>query len=193
MEYIDKKGKVHECIKKGDIEEACIKEGYERYAQSIGTPFTKKPLLLKVGNLAKKEGAQQILKGIFDTTGLDKYTTKFIQELKEPKGVKDRPKITGMVSTTEYCKAWHRVRKKTVASPFGPTFSELIAGTYNNEVAEINTAIESIPMQAGYSPEQWERGVNSSRDVESMDSYGSRPDSQGRKDLQETRNVDRQA
>ena len=160
VECTTKEGLPKECIQRHDMETACLTEGYERYAQLIGTPFTKEPLFSEVGAIGEKEGATRILEGTLDTSRLDEYTAKFIDELKRPPEVLSRPSITGKVSTKDYCKAWRRVRKKTVASPFGPSFSELIAGTYNPEVAEIDAAMESIPMSAGYPPEQWERGVD---------------------------------
>jgi hypothetical protein len=48
----------------------------------------------------------------------------------------------------------------TAASPFGPSFSEFIAGTGNEPVAEVDAAIVYIAAAGGYCPQQWSTAID---------------------------------
>jgi hypothetical protein len=48
----------------------------------------------------------------------------------------------------------------TAASPFGPSFSEFIAGTGSDPVAEVGAAIVSIAAAAGYYPKWWSTAID---------------------------------
>jgi hypothetical protein len=48
----------------------------------------------------------------------------------------------------------------TATSPFGPSFSEFIAGTNNEPVAEVDAAIVSIAAAVGYCAQQWSTAID---------------------------------
>jgi hypothetical protein len=77
---------------------------------------------------------------------------KFIAKLRRPALLQELGNITGTVTTEEHIKGWQRMRSSTSASTFGPSFSELIAGTDDLRIAEVDAAIVSIPARTGYCP-----------------------------------------
>jgi hypothetical protein len=52
------------------------------------------------------------------------------------------------------------MRVGTASSTFGPSFSEIIAGTENVAIAEIDAAIVSIPALTGYCPKRWSEAID---------------------------------
>jgi hypothetical protein len=53
------------------------------------------------------------------------------------------------------------MRVHTAASTFGPSFSEIITGTYAEPIAEVNAAIMSIPALTGrYCPLRWSKAID---------------------------------
>jgi hypothetical protein len=52
------------------------------------------------------------------------------------------------------------MRSTTSASTFGPSFSELIAGTDDLRIAEVDAAIVSIPARTGYCPRRWSDAID---------------------------------
>jgi hypothetical protein len=92
--------------------------------------------------------------------GLDEYTMKFIAELKRPANLQELGNITGTVTTAEHIKGWKRMCSTTSASTFGPSFSELIAGTDDLRIAEVDAAIVSIPARTGYCPRRWSDAID---------------------------------
>ena len=84
---------------------------------------------------------------------------KFIQELRRPQ-TPAPTEVTGHVSTAEHIQGWKRMKTYTAASTFGPSFSEFIAGTSNEPVAEVDAAIVSIAAAAGYCPIRWSTAID---------------------------------
>ena len=160
MEKTDEYDITHECLTKKEIEEACMTEGYERYAQSHPTPFFQSPLYDILGPLGHQEHVEEILNGTFDVPeDVDEFTRKFILQLQR---VPDSPRreITGSTSTAEHVWGWKRMKKTTASSPFGPSFSEYIAGSDDKRIAEVDAAIASIPALTGVCPPSWFSAVD---------------------------------
>ena len=135
-------------------------EGYERYAQSHPTPFFQSPLYDILGPLGHQEHVEEILNGTFDVPeDVDEFTRKFILQLQR---VPDSPQreITGSTSTAEHVWGWKRMKKTTASSPFGPSFSEYIAGSDDKRIAEVDAAIASIPALTGVCPPSWFSAVD---------------------------------
>jgi hypothetical protein len=85
---------------------------------------------------------------------------KFITELQRPTNLQEFGNITGTVTTAEHIKGWKRMRSTTSASSFGPSFSELIAGTDDLRIAEVDASIVSIPARTGYCPRRWSDDID---------------------------------
>jgi hypothetical protein len=52
------------------------------------------------------------------------------------------------------------MRVGTASSTFGPSFSEIISGTENVAIAEIDAAIVSITALTGYCPKRWFEAID---------------------------------
>jgi hypothetical protein len=161
VEYTDEHGLEKECTTGEETDIACIKEGYKRYAQSNNSPFLASPLLEDFGFLGNQNKVQDILDGTYDCPGdVDEFTKKFIHELRRPDTASRQGTITGYTTTEESIKSWKKMRACTAASTFGPSFPEIIAGTEDATIAEVDAAIVSITALTGYCPKQWSEAID---------------------------------
>jgi hypothetical protein len=81
-------------------------------------------------------------------------------ELNRPALLHEPRNITGTVTTEEHIKGWKRMRSSTSATTLGPSFSELIVGTDDIRIAEVDAAIVSIPARTGYCPRRWSDAID---------------------------------
>ena len=161
VEYQDQHGQTLECFTRRDIELACANEGQRRFTQAQFTPFLQGSLLRDLGFLANQEATDHILNGTYVCDNdVEPYTRMFIQELQIQHNTLDLPVITGLTSTDHHISGWKRMNASTSSSPFGPLFSDYIAGTNKPEVAVIDNMLASIPLQAGFCPASWTRAVD---------------------------------
>jgi hypothetical protein len=160
VEYTDEFDITHESTDTDSIYQACSKEGLARYGQCYDTPFMQPPLQTDFGFLGNQTAIDQVLDGTYQCPpDTPEYVIKFIQELRRPP-MPAPTEVTGHATTKEHIKGWKQMRTHTAASTFGPSFSEFIAGTSNNPVAEVDAAIVSIPAAAGYCPLRWSTAID---------------------------------
>ena len=149
------------CYTKESIEKACAEEGKRRFSQTANTPFLQGSLLQDLGFLATQATVDQILEGKYiPEDDVDIHTREFISQLFRPASIAQLPEITGIPSTAEYIKGWKKMRSTIASSPFGPLFSDYIAGCDDVKVADIDAAIMSIPLITGYCPVAWQKAVD---------------------------------
>ena len=154
-------GTTTQCLTREDIEAACMQEGQRRFLQASNTPFLQNPLLHDIGFSAHQTTVDHILTGTYHVPhGVDPYTRKFIAELAMPPSVAQLPLISGVVSTADHIRSWKRMKGHIASSSFGPQFSNYIAGTQNIQVADIDAALASIPIAAGYCPQAWQQAID---------------------------------
>jgi hypothetical protein len=146
----DEFGIVKESTSTEDIYQACKDEGQARYDQANYTPFMNTALLDAFGTLGNQEAIEQVLNGTFPCpSDTPPYTQKFIQELKWPDNLDNPGGITGYMTTASFTNSWKRMQVYTAASPFGPSFSEIITGTADPDIADADAALLSIATLAG--------------------------------------------
>ena len=143
---------------KEDIEQVCINENDSRFSQSSDTRFMQPPLVNHLGYLAETPIADQILQGTYHPPEhLDKYTKKMIQELRMPDHLKNQPRTSATISTSEHIYAWRRQKESTASDSIaGISFTHYIAGTYDPTIAEFDATMRSLPYQYGFSPQNWQ-------------------------------------
>ena len=152
---------IHHCHTKAEIETACATEGQRRFSQAAETPFLQGSLLRELGYLAVQTTVDQILTGKYTPDGdVDTHTRDFIEQLFMPDCVSSLPMITGIPTTEEYISGWKKMRSGIASSPFGPLFSDHIAGCDDIRVADVDAAITSIPLITGYCPVAWQKAVD---------------------------------
>jgi hypothetical protein len=160
VESTDTHGELHESTDTETIFHACSQEGIARYGQCTDTPFMQSPLSDDFGYLGNQQAIDAVLDGSYQCPdGTPAYVKKIIAELKRP-DVTDLPTVTGQATTQEHTQGWKHMKAHTAASSFGPSFSEFIAGTESNPVAEVDAAIVSIAAAAGYCPQRWSTAID---------------------------------
>jgi hypothetical protein len=161
VEYTDEFGIERECVNKEEIDQACINEGYRRYAQSQDTPFLTAPLVNDFGFLDNQTSVQKVLNGTYKCPEeLDDFTKKFIKELQQPENLHQHNTINEYTTTQDHIKSWNKMRVHAAVSTFGPSFSEIITGTEDENIVEVNAAIVSIPALTGYCPKRWSDAID---------------------------------
>jgi hypothetical protein len=91
---------------------------------------------------------------------LDEFTKTIIYELRRPEKFNQIEPMSGSVTTQEHIKSWKKMRVHTAASTFGPSFSEIITGTYAEPITEVDAAIMLIPALTGYCPLRWSKAID---------------------------------
>lgn len=161
VEYSNEFDERIECLSREAIEDACKREGQRRFSQSAGTPFLQGSLLRDLGYLATAETVTQILSGQYAVDDdVDEYTRKFISELVKPHNIDGTAPIDGYISTEDHIHGWKKMKTSIASSPFGPLFSDYIAGCQKVKVADIDAAMASIPILTGFCPLAWKEAVD---------------------------------
>ncbi len=111
------------------------------------------PFFMMLDILQRTKTVSRILTGTYHPgIVVDTATKEFIEHLAMPETIQALPLIDAVVSTASYMQGWKKMRSMTACSPFGPSFSDLIAGCDDFEVATIDAALTSIPLITGYCP-----------------------------------------
>jgi hypothetical protein len=64
------------------------------------------------------------------------------------------------MTTASFTNTWKRMRVYTAASPSGSSFSEIITGTVDPDIADADAALLSIATLAGVIPSAWTTAIN---------------------------------
>ena len=133
--------------------QACAKEGITRFSQSEQTPFLTEPLLSDFGYLGDSPATQQVLEGIYHIPpNTDPYARKLIACLRRSPLL---PCISKSISTQDHIQAWNKARPNTASHPGGPLYSDIIAGTKDNEIAAFDAATANLPLYDGFVNSNW--------------------------------------
>lgn len=110
------------------MELACIKSNVKCFTQANNSEAMHESLTRKIRVLPEKKGANEILQGKFDTTGLFKYMIEFIQCLEvDPTKM---GKFSKKISIEEYKKAWGNQKVRTKSNSRGLSFSHYKAALF---------------------------------------------------------------
>jgi len=143
---------------KGKLEQVCLDEAGRCFTQAHDTPFLMSPLLHLFGETGKGAASfNQVLAGEFTPPmACDPYAMKLLHYLYRPSSIQDIPPQT----TAEYQQGWRQAHESTTSSPSGIHFGHYIAGTFNPEILLISVKLADIPLQTGFSPARWKKGLN---------------------------------
>jgi len=86
----------------------------------------------------------------------DPYTTLLLCHLYCPAHILDIPSQL----VEEYSESWWKAREATSSSPLGIHFGHYMAGTFNPEILIFNATMADIPLNTGYAPARWCKGLN---------------------------------
>ena len=149
----DKDDTAQGCWTQDEMVQACAKEGITRFSQSEQTPFLTEPLLSDFGYLGDSPATQQVLEGIYHIPpNTDPYARKLIACLRRSPLL---PCISKSISTQDHIQAWNKARPNTASHPGGPLYSDIIAGTKDNEIAAFDAATANLPLYDGFVNSNW--------------------------------------
>jgi hypothetical protein len=133
----------------------------ERYDQANTTPLMQQPLLDDFGTLGNQDTIDRVLAGTYQCPPeTPEYTQKFIHELKQPDKLNNPGSITGHMTTNQFTTSWKKMKVRTAASSFGPSFSKIVTGTANSEIADIDASLLSIATMTGVIPSNWTTAID---------------------------------
>jgi len=143
---------------KGELEQACLAKAGWRFTQASDTPLLTDPLVHLFGEAGSPSSRfKQVLAGTFQPPPVcDLFAARLLQSLYRPTQVAECPAR----SLHEYTTSWRKARESTSSSPLGIHFGHYIAGTFNPDILVLNAMMADIPMNTGYSPARWRKGLN---------------------------------
>jgi hypothetical protein len=145
VEFTSDDGEEVECHTIPEIEKACAAEGTRRFCQA-GGPFLEGSLFRDLGYRAAQSTVDTILLGTYECDeDVDETTRAFIHELRMPECIKDEQPLTGIATTTDHQDSWKKMKTTIASSPFGPLFTDYIAGAQDPSLADVDNAFAAIP------------------------------------------------
>ena len=161
VEYVNDNNQTIECNDKTEIEQACSLEGQRRFTQNADTPFLQGSLLQDLGYHGHQHTVDLLLTGQYECLeDVEEYTRMFINEITMPPEIENLTPITGLTTSQEHSNAWTKMRATTASSPFGPLFTDYIAGSHDAEVTKVDNLLAAIPLQAAFCPQLWTKAVD---------------------------------
>ena len=147
------------------VVEVVINEATGRFWQGKDTPFQTSPLIDKVGWLAEKEGAREILETGSITLGpndpsLYDFTIDFIKSLKRPDHIKPLTVEEVEITLEKHIRSWKRAKEKTLGGDVFMHFGHFIAGIQDPEIATFEASMRNIPFKHGFSPRSCRRTMD---------------------------------
>jgi hypothetical protein len=120
--------------------------------------FLQDQLLADIGILTNGSAVPHILQGTYILPpGTDIYTCMLLEELKTPEVVQANPMPPTKNSTESHKKGWRRQKVNTASEPTALDFSQHIAVSYDDLLANMDATLRSIPLEFGFSPLDYER------------------------------------
>jgi hypothetical protein len=143
---------------KDDLERVSIQENQSRFSQMSATPPMQSWILELVGYAAEKPAAQHILDGSFEIPPTcDPHLAILLNALRMPDIVRKAGTISTDISLQDYIRDWRRQKERTGSVRTALGFSDHIAATYHNGMAEIDCLLRQIPYAAGFSPSAYQK------------------------------------
>ena len=144
---------------KATMEEACLAEACSRFTQANDTPFLTPPLLNELGLLdCYAPPFDEIAEGIYQPpAGTTPGASSLLSKLKRPQEV---PDCDLNLTETIHCEGWQKAKERTASSLSGAHFGHYKAGTFNEMINAVHTALSAIPLKTGYSYNRWKKGIN---------------------------------
>jgi len=145
------------CTTQVTMTEAAICENESCFSRALVGKFMQPPLRDMLGNLGNKElSTSQILDGTFQCpdTLVNPYAKLLLQVLSIPTHVKRLTNEDIGWTEKELSKSWQHCNSKTASESTNLNFSHHIAGTYNQQVLEVDCIMCTVPFEMGFSPSE---------------------------------------
>jgi hypothetical protein len=110
-------------------------------------------------SLQSKQGTRYPFDDTYDCPEeVDEFTQNIIQDLRRPETANRHATITGYTTTDEHTNSWKKMSRHILQHLW--TFSEIIAGTANVAIAEIDAAVVPIAVLTGYCSKRWSEAID---------------------------------
>jgi len=146
------------CTTQATMTEAATCENKSRFSQALVGEFMQPPLRDMLGNLGNKEpSTSKILDGTFQCpdTVTNPYAKLLLQVLRISTHVKRLTTKDIGWTEKELSKSWRHCNSNTASESTNLNFSHHIAGTYNQQVLEVDCIMCTIPFEMGFSPSEY--------------------------------------
>ena len=152
--FITRDGVKECCHTKDTVEQACIEEGLARFNQTRPTPPMQDDVTDEFGFNAEKPPVNQVLEGTYDCEKIkDPFLRLLLSYMRTLAGILKMGPLPVELTLDEHIKGWRKQKAKTGAMECQTNFSDHIAATFNEELAEIDQLIRQTPYEKGFGPE----------------------------------------
>ena len=149
---------------------ASTKENLTRFTRCQICSFLHDQLLADIGLLADGPAVPSILQGFYEPPpGTGPFETLLLKGCKIPQAILDDPPTPFRVTKEGHQQSWKRQREHTAGDPTALDFSQHIASSYDDMLAQMDAELRSIPLEEGFSPELWERFTDCSIPKKAVD------------------------
>jgi hypothetical protein len=153
-------GETVEINTKAGIERACMDENRNKFLQTRNTPCMREPLRSALGRIGNSDICRDILRGEYQPpANTPIYTREFLAQLKQPQEF-IYPPPAAQISMHMYQDGWKHMNEYTSAGISGIHFGHMKACALNTFTANFESSLSHIPYNTGYSPTDWEKGVD---------------------------------
>lgn len=159
MEVLSENGTMTAIITKEGIEKACLKENDLKFRQTQATPCMRESLRSDLGYMGLTPAAEAILDGTYQSPpGIPIYTREFLAHLKRETNQIEFPTLE--INKGDFQQGWKKMKERTSSGKSGLHFGHLKTCTYSSFLSEFESSIAHIPFITGYSPHDWQTGIN---------------------------------
>jgi hypothetical protein len=159
VEVLNKKGEIEDIITKEGIEKACMVENDIKFLQTSETPLMKGQLAKDFGFDALTTAGQAVLDGHYHAPSTTpQYTRELLQHLEFNATKHKSPQAH--ISSSMFSDGWRKMKEQTSAGISGIHFGHFKSCAADKFLTEYESSLSHIPFATGYSPPQWQVGVN---------------------------------
>ena len=144
--YVTENGRRREATEKLDIKQVCMNENLQRFTQAFNTPPMASPLLQDLGLTAEEETTKEMHEGThIPSMECDMHAAQLLQHLEIPKATLESDPAVDFVDVEDHVRGWKKQKEHTGSDPDGLSFSHYIAACEDEEIAQFDTNIRSMP------------------------------------------------
>jgi hypothetical protein len=159
VEVLNDAGGLDEIITKEGIEKACMIENDNKFKQTGNTPLMQGQLAKELGFDALTASGTAILKGRYTVPpSTPVHTRELLQHLQQHHSLQSPPQAH--ITPSMFQEGWKQMKEQTSAGISGIHFGRFKSCALDTFLTEFESSVSHIPFATGYSPTQWQVGVN---------------------------------
>jgi hypothetical protein len=136
-----------------EIEQAILRNNYDKFSQSFHTLFYCSPLKEAFGFQGLSTAAQAVLAGVYDTDLLlDQFIWDVLAQWEKPEAIRQLEPIRMDLSLEQYRSFWLKANENISCYPSALSFSTMKAGAHDSDIAFLDWTLTKIPLEKGFAP-----------------------------------------